>query len=153
MGYVRLGRKLGVGVRVASWMLRERATQSAPQTAQQVAQQAARIAIRASSAESGSIPRTAAGVRRGTRRFGERLWGPFAYAGGVVWLEVTGCFFAFFGLYFAQGAWRLRAAWRTGPDHEKMLFCLIAAVVFFYFAINSFYRARKKERQYRAKHD
>lgn len=145
MGYVRLGRKLGVGVRVASWMLRERAARSAPTGSQQ----AARTMRQEAPAQVTRGLRSVAGAKRGARRFGERLWGPFAHAGGVVWLEVTGCFFAFFGLYFAQGAWKLRADWRTGPDHEKMMVCLIAAVVFFYFCASSFYRARRKERRHR----
>ncbi|HTV04147.1 MAG TPA: hypothetical protein VME86_02180 [Acidobacteriaceae bacterium] len=130
----RVGRRIGVGMRVASGMLRDRAAR----TAQTVSQDAPAYAARSKAA--------AAGARRGARRFGESIWGPFVHAGSVLWLEITGVFFAAFSLYFVQSAWRLRAAWRTGPQHEKFLMYAAVAVVFLYFAVSSFYRAYKSQR-------
>jgi hypothetical protein len=126
----RLGRKVGVGVRVAGGMLRDRATQ----TAHSMQQQAPVYAERARA------------VKREGKRFGESIWGPFAHAGSVLWLEVTGLFFGLFGFYFAQNAYKLRHAWRGGSEQARFLvYCAITAV-FIYFAVSSFYRARRKER-------
>jgi hypothetical protein len=131
----RVGRKLGVGVRVASGMLRDRATQ----TAQTVRQDAPVYADRAQNA--------ASGAKTGAKKFGQSVWGPFAHAGSVLWLEVTGVFFAIFSLFFAQGVYRLRAHWRTGPGHERLLTYAVVTIVFMYFAVSSFYRAHRKQQK------
>jgi len=126
----RLGRKLGVGVRVASGMLRDRASQTADSIQQQAPVYAERARV----------------AKREGKRFGQSIWGPFVHAGGVLWLEVTGLFFGLFGLYFAQNAFKLRHQWQSGPQHLRFaVYCLIAAV-FFYFTVSSFYRARRKEK-------
>lgn len=138
----RVGRKLGVGVRVASGMLRDRATQTA-----QTVQQAAPAYIEQSTARTKGI---AAGLNKGTKRFGQSVWGPFVHAGGVLWLEITGLFFALFSLFFIQGVYRLRAAWRTGPNHQRLLIYAVVALIFLYFAASSFYRAHKKQRKRKA---
>jgi hypothetical protein len=130
---------MGVGARVASKMLRDRATQ----TTQTVQQNAPAYAARGKS--------TVAGARKGAKRFGESIWGPFAHAGSVLWLEVTGLFFALFALFFVQGAYRLRANWHSGPGHERLLIYVAVAVLFFYFAASSFYRARKKQQKRNAR--
>jgi hypothetical protein len=134
----RVGRKLGVGMRVVSGMLRDRASQ----TAQTVRQDAPNYAARTQSAVSG--------VKKGTKRFGEAVWGPFFHAGSVLWLEVTGLFFALFSLFFVQGVYRLRADWRTGPNHERLVIYTAVALVFLYFAVSSFYRAHKKQQKRQA---
>ena len=125
----RVGRKLGIGARVAGGMIRDGATQ----TAQTVRQDAPVYAARAKSA------------KQGAKKFGQSIWGPFVHAGSVLWLEVTGLFFALFSLFFIQGAYRLRAEWRSGPNHGRMLIYAAIALVFLYFAVSSFYRARKKQ--------
>lgn len=134
----RVGRKLGVGARVASGMLRDRAAQ----TAQTVSQDAPVYAARGKSA--------VAGVKKGTKRFGEAIWGPFVHAGSVLWLEITGLFFAIFGLFFVQGVYRLRADWRTGPGHQRLLIYAAVAIVFLYFAASSFYRAHRRQQRRKA---
>jgi predicted anti-sigma-YlaC factor YlaD len=133
----RFGRKLGIGVRVASGIFRDRATQ----TAHSMQQDAPAYAQRG--AERGR------GVARGARKFGQSVWGPFAHASGVLWLEVTGLFFAIFGLFFAQNAWRLRHAWRTGADHQHFVIYALVTLVFCYFTFSSFHRARRKEKKKR----
>lgn len=126
----RIGRKVGVGIRVASGMLRDRATQ----TAHSMQQQAPAYTERARA------------VKREGKRFGERIWGPFAHAGSVLWLEVTGLFFGLFALYFGQNAFKLRYEWRAGAQHVRFeVYCAITAV-FLYFAVSSFLNARRKER-------
>jgi hypothetical protein len=134
----RVGRKLGIGVRVASGMLRERAAQSA----QTIRQDAPAYVERTKAA--------ASGVKKGTKRFGESVWGPFVHAGSVLWLEITGLFFAIFSLFFIQGVYRLRADWRTGPNHLKLIIYAAVAILFLYFAVSSFYRAHVKQQKRKA---
>lgn len=122
-------------MRVASGLLRERAAQTARRDAPVYAERA---------------KATAVGLKRGGKRFGEAVWGPFVHAGGVLWLEITGLFFAIFCLFFLQNVYRLRADWRTGPNHEKFLIYAAVGVAFLYFSVSSFYRARKKQRKKRA---
>lgn len=131
----RVGRTIGVGVRVASGMLRDRAAQ----TAQTVRQEAPTHVARGIKA--------ASGAKRGAKRFGESIWGPFVHAGGLLWLEITGVFFAIFSLFFIQGAWRLHSAWQSGPRHDRFLMYAAIAALFFYFSISSFYQAYKKQRK------
>jgi hypothetical protein len=126
----RVGRKLGVGVRVAGGMLRDRAAQ----TTHSMQQQAPVYVERA---------RT---VKREGKRFGESIWGPFAHASGVLWLEVTGLFFGLFGLYFAQNAFKLRHAWQSGAEHQRFILYLLITLVFVYFTLSSFHRAQRKQR-------
>lgn len=126
-------------MRVASGMLRERAAHSMQQSAQTVRQDAPVYVARTKAA--------ASGVKKGTKRFGEAVWGPFVHAGSVLWLEVTGIFFAIFSLFFVQGAYRLRADWRSGPNHHKLIIYAAVAIVFLYFAVTSFYRAHKKQQR------
>ena len=135
----RLGRKLGIGVRLASGAVRDRAAQAAHSIQQEAPAYAERSAVQGRA------------VAAGAKKFGKSVWGPFAHAGGVLWLEVTGIFFALFGIFFAQGAWRMRHAWHSGPDHSRFLVYAAVTLVFFYFAFSSFYRARKKEKLKRTK--
>ena len=126
----RMGRKLGVGVRMASGMLRDRAVQTTDSMQQKAPVYAERATV----------------AKREGKKFGQRIWGPFAHAGSVLWLEITGLFFGLFGLYFAQNAFKLRHAWSTGSEHARfVVYCIITAV-FLYFTASSFYRARRKEK-------
>ena len=131
-----LGRRLGVGMRVASKMILERATQG-------------------SSAPAGKLPQApqpqvyaakGKAVVSGTRKFGESVWKPFAHASGVLWLEVTGLFFGIFTLFFASNTYKLRNEWDIGPDHQRFLVYSLVTLAFAYFTFSSFYRARKKEK-------
>ncbi len=130
----RVGRKLGIGVRVASGIFRDRASQAAHSMQQDAPTYAARSA------------QTGRAAAAGAKTFGKSIWGPFAHAGGVLWLEITGLFFFLFGLFFAQGAYRMRHAWHSGADQTRLLVYAVVALVFFYFTFSSFYRARKKEK-------
>jgi hypothetical protein len=143
-----LGRKLGIGVRVASKMLLARATQNTPPPAapsvSETVQQQATHPTQVYSARGKA-------VARGSRKFGEAVWGPFAHASGVLWLEVTGLFFAIFTLFFAVNAYKLRYEWAIGPDHQRFLVYSLVTLAFGYFTFSSFYRARQKEKLKRQK--
>jgi undecaprenyl pyrophosphate phosphatase UppP len=68
----------------------------------------------------------------------------------VLWLEFTGVFFGIFAVFAANGAWKLRANWHeTAGNHGEHVHLLLAAgmaVVFAYFCVSSFMRARRRER-------
>ena len=100
----KVGRTLGIGVRVASNMLRQRVEQAAEARASQPPAPSPPLSSRVITA------------KRGVKAFGQGLLGPFTHAGKVLWLEITGLFFALFALYFAQNVYRVRAAWRQGPE-------------------------------------
>jgi hypothetical protein len=146
MGSNTFARKLGIGVRVASQILREHsrtalensssaATPAAASAAESRVQRPARPAVQARN------------VGRATKRFGEAVWGPFVHVGSVLWLEVTGLFFGIFALFFAQNVYRLRhATTTTAPGHIKLLIYSALTVVFLYFTCTSFYRARRRSR-------
>jgi hypothetical protein len=80
---------------------------------------------------------------QGGRGFGRAFWKPFSAAGRALWHEITGLFFALFALFFAQGLWRLRDAWRFGPEHRHFVIDLMMTVVFLYFSISAFVRSRR----------
>ncbi|HZC44067.1 MAG TPA: hypothetical protein VE195_07830 [Acidobacteriaceae bacterium] len=88
----------------------------------------------------GELVRKAA---QGGRGFGRAFWKAFSDAGSALWHEVTGLFFALFALFFAQGLWRVRDAWRFGPEHRHFEIDLVMTVVFLYFSISAFVRSRR----------
>lgn len=115
---------------------------SAPRT-HQAARTAARTVVQAREVKQG--------LGRGSRRFGEAVWRPFVRLSGVLWLEVSGVFFGIFALLALGWGWKVRAAWHANPanaaDHRRLLGALFMLVLFGYFCISSFLRARRRERQ------
>jgi hypothetical protein len=90
-------------------------------------------------------------VVRGGKRFGETVWGPVARLSGVLWLEITGAFFGIFALFAAQAAWTHRGelagpatVHRNAWTHAAVFVGM--ALVFGYFCVSSFVRARRRER-------
>ena len=131
----KVGRTLGIGVRVASNMLRQRVEQAAE--------------ARESRPPAPSPPLSSRVVtaKRGAKAFGQGLLGPFTHAGKVLWLEITGLFFALFALYFAQNVYRVRAAWRQGPEHSHLLLYCALAAAFAWFSFSSFARAYRRNKR------
>ena len=157
----RFGRKLGIGVRVASRMAKERAAkaasapQSATQTASPAVPQQSNAAPRPSTPPPAPHPaknyaEPARRVGEGTRRFGKAFIGPLAHVSGTLWLEITGLFFALFAAFFGQNAWKIRASALHGPDHAHFLVATIAALVFAWFSISSFIKAERRSRKARS---
>jgi hypothetical protein len=91
------------------------------------------------------------GFRRGSKRFGEAVWGPFVRLSGVLWLEVAGVFFGIFALLAVGYLWKLRGAWHSGAanaaSHRSLMGALIMLALFGYFSVSSFVRARQRERR------
>ena len=65
------------------------------------------------------VRQTGKGLKQGTKRFGEAVWGPFVKLSGVLWLELTGVFFGIFAVFAAGGVWKMRGEWRqTAANHD-----------------------------------
>jgi hypothetical protein len=141
MDYEGTGRKLGTGVKVLRRMAQQRAQQRAEQQREQPQPAPAAATSRRDSREVGR----AAG--EGARRFGKAVAGPVVKTGHVLWLEVTGCFFAFFALGFAVEAWRARAGWQAGVEHRHFVAYVVFTAIFAYFSATSFLRARRRSRR------
>ena len=93
---------------------------------------------------------TKQGLGRGSRRFGEAMWAPFVRLSGVLWLEITGVFFGIFALFALGAMWKLRGEWHAtatnAESHRSLLGAVAMLVVFGYFCVSSFVRARRRER-------
>jgi hypothetical protein len=155
---VRLGRRLGIGTRLAAKVLRNQAQKassngsaSAAMPAAERRQQAARPPAAAQPRSTGTRSARQAvpsgnfilNAARGGRDFGRAFWKPFSAAGRALWHEVTGLFFALFALFFGQALWRFRGAWRSGPQHGYFIGCLVMTVLFAYFSVSAFVRSRR----------
>ncbi|HTD96748.1 MAG TPA: hypothetical protein VK627_07450 [Edaphobacter sp.] len=172
MDSVRFGRALGIGARAAAKTLVtavDAATSPNPSGASstsdtsagerpgkvtaaagQMGRQAARTTVRVQQATV-QVQQAGQGVKRGGKRFGEAVWGPFVKLSGVLWLEFTGVFFGIFAMFAGAGAWKLRGAWReTAANHDPHVHFLIAvvmAIVFGYFFVSSFMKASRRGRR------
>jgi hypothetical protein len=145
MGAETTGRKLGIGLRLAANAARKRASHTGAIPAS--------LPVQAKSIPAASALATskAKAMAQRTKRFGEAVWGPMAHTGSVLWLEITGLFFALFAAFFGQSMYKFRAAWKTGPDHTHFLIYSALTVLFAGFTVSQFYRARLKEKRNRAR--
>ncbi len=95
--------------------------------------------------------KTSEGVARGSKRFGEAVWRPFVKISGVLWLEITGSFFGLFTLFAGQAAWTHREdLYASTTNHEARVHAIVflaMTLVFGYFCLSSFLRARRRERR------
>lgn len=130
MNAEKIGRVLGIGVRVAGRVAGERLAGTAGQNAPP-------NSARAIAAPKGSATKRLARGAGGFLR-------PFARVGGALWLEVTGVFFLLFALAFVRALWQLRADALHGPEHWKFLGSATVVALFAYLALSSFWRARRK---------
>lgn len=137
-----IGRVLGIGMRVAGRVASQRLAGtgqserpvSRPVTVPGVGGHVAgRATGRTTGRATGSIARGVGGFIR-----------PFRRLGGILFLEVAGVFFLLFVLVFGTNAWRTRASFFHGPDHQKFLAAAVLMLVFVYLSVTSFWRARKK---------
>ena len=145
----KVGRALGIGVRVASKMVQQRvAAASEPQPSQNAARKSQPSprpsSVAGAPAKSGQRVATA---QRGLKAFWQAFMGPFTRAGSILWLEITGLFFALFTLFFVQSVYRVRGSWRSGPDHLHLLLYVVLAAGFGWFSASSFLGARRKSKQ------
>lgn len=147
----RFGRVLGVGARLAA------KTVAAAVDAAAAPNPSAKSPGAGTAGSGGSATRqvaaqvqqTGRGLKQGSRRFGEAIWGPFARLSGVLWLEFTGVFFGLFALSMGVGLWRQRGTLHAAGHEAQVRFLLLAgvALLFGYFCVSSFLRAGRKGRQ------
>ncbi len=79
---------------------------------------------------------------------GGAVWRPLKKFSGVLWLQVTGTFFALIAAYLSQGLWAHRAEWKAGSGEVRVYALHLAAfMVFAYFAVSNFVRAWLRERR------
>jgi hypothetical protein len=156
-----IGKKLGIGIRVAGRIAQQRAQQAGngqaqpqnPADSTSAAQQTAQSASQPSRMPSPAANYGARGreigksTHRFTRAAGRGVGGflrPFGRVGGILWLEVTGFFFGLFGLYFAVDMWRTRLSYAAGPQHGRFLIAAGLVLVFGYLSVSAFWRAKRK---------
>jgi len=84
-------------------------------------------------------------LARGVGRFVAVLLHPFAHAGHLLWLEITGVFFGLFALFFLSHGWQTvrTAGWRD--RHAEVYGGL--GVLFVWFTVSSFWQAKRKQRR------
>ncbi|HEY1741818.1 MAG TPA: hypothetical protein VGG18_01540 [Granulicella sp.] len=156
MDRVRFGRALGYGARHAAKTLLQAADAASTPAAKrpvganaersQPAQpQAARVAERVVQTQ-----RTVAATKKHAGKLGRSVWTPVARFSSVVWLQVTGLFFALIAMFLAQGAWKERAAMHlplSSHAAAKFYVLAVAFAAFAYFSVSNFVRAYLRERR------
>jgi hypothetical protein len=164
MDSVRFGRALGIGARLAAKTLVtavDAATAPNPSAGKTAGASAAAGSADQSKAEASGarlgekaarttahVKQTGQGLKRGGRRFGEAVWGPFVKLSGQLWLELTGVFFGIFAAFAASSAWKMRGELhQTAANHDAhghLLLTAAMAVVFGYFCFSSFVKANRR---------
>ena len=147
MDPVRLGRALGMGTReIAKTLVKAGEAVVAPNPGE-LGRKTARGVVQA---RAGVVQAktTAAGVKRGGKRFGEAVWGPMARLSGVLWLELTGVFFGLFALTAGMEVWKRRADFGVaGEPRQHAWFAVGMLAVFGWFMVTSFVRAARRGRR------
>lgn len=119
----------------------QQATTSASRTDTTLGQKAARTTVQ--------VRKTKENLSRGSKRFGEAIWGPFVKLSGVLWLEVTGVFFGLFVMVAVINTWKLLAKQHSIGlsllENRYLFFSIVMAVVFGYFCVSSFVRASRRQ--------
>lgn len=157
MDTVRFGRVLGLGARSAAKTLMQ-AVEAAkadgpPRTVSNPSEPpAASLRVAAdpmrpaplSSRTSRSAPQSS-GLTEGARQFHRLAIKPAARLTGALLLEIAGVFFGIFALYGANTMWRA-AGHSSAFQRRPFLGGVAMLVIFGYFSVSSFVRARRRER-------
>ena len=148
MDKVRLGRALGYGARHAAKSVVKAVDAASAPNPSRGGQRP--VAARPSVAAQVEQARTqVVQTRKHAGRLGKSVWSPLARFSSVLWLQVTGSFFAVIAAFLAQGVWKQRFAARMWGSTEATRFYIVAAVfvTFAYLAVSSFVRAWRRERR------
>ena len=166
MDSVRFGRALGVGARAAAKTLVtavDAATAASPSKSATGSSSASSVPRQASPARptttdaadrvvraAAQVQQVSAGLNRGSQQFKQSVLSPVKRLSGVLWLEFTGVFFGLFALSAGTAAWKLRGAlYEATANHDdrtKLFLAIGVALLFGYFCVSSFLRARQRER-------
>lgn len=163
MDRVRFGRALGKGARLAARTALE-AVDAATASAPDRGRGRAPGTVQPSAPRSTTPPSVPANGQRtalrvplislpsallpAARAAGAGVTSPLKQASRALWHELTGSFFALFALSFGAGVWHTRAALHSGVPGDRnrfAAFCLLG-LLFAYFSISSFARARRRAR-------
>jgi len=94
------------------------------------------------------VRQTGRGLKEGSKRFGEAVWGPFVKLSGALWLELTGVFFGIFAMFSSVSAWKMRGVLHEAAGsrdaHVRLVMAVAMAVVFSYFCVSSFVKANRR---------
>jgi hypothetical protein len=151
MDRVRFGRALGYGARHAAKTLMQAADAATtpspkrPGTPREPAAPVDRVAEKVVQTQ-----RTVEATKKHAGKLGRSVWTPLARFSSVVWLQVTGLFFALIAMFLAQGAWKERAAVHLPlGSHTAVKFYVLGAAfaAFAYFSVSNFVRAWLRERK------
>jgi hypothetical protein len=143
----RVGRALGIGVRVAARMAGQRLTAPAQSAIRSVPAAQSRPAV--NPASSGRAPtaapaQMAANAGRGLSQGIGGFLRPFRRVGGILWLEVTGVLFLLPVLVFSPTLWHESVAYAHTSDHRTFWVTAGIVAVFLYLGVSSFWRARRR---------
>jgi hypothetical protein len=138
MDRVRFGRALGYGARhaVKSLMQAADAATSPDPSAGRKGVVQTRQVVQQSAVQAGKLKRS--------------VWSPLAKFSGVLWLQVTGTFFALIATVLGAALWSRRTEFRMpagSHEAEKFYFLLVVFVAFAYFAVSNFVRAHRRDRK------
>jgi hypothetical protein len=143
MDRVRFGRALGIGARETAKALMKAADAAAAPNPE--------VTRKAGAAVAGKIEQvkvTTAGVKQGGKRFGEAMWGPFAKASSVLWLEVTGVLFGMFAAVAGVWAWNNRRDFMGSGLAAHQEWARVAMLgLFGYLTVSSYVRAARRNRR------
>ena len=138
-----IGRVLGIGVRVAGRIagqqINAQAQPSATAPSYRPAPSAAPVHTFAHGQAAAQKTKQLAAQARVASRSASGFLRPFRRLGGILWLEITGAFFLLFAILFVARLWQNWA----GTSHYGRAITSVAAAVFFYLGISSFWRARR----------
>ena len=137
----KIGRVLGIGVRVAGRIAGERlGGQEKPPSSPtrrtgsaSTAASAARSAGRATAQVSGGVSRGIGGFFKVVTRLG-----------GILFLEVTGAFYLILGVAFTPFLWKSWQAGLKGPGVWHFAVEALVTLMFLYLGLSSFWRARRR---------
>ena len=140
----KIGRALGIGLRVAGRVAGERLAAQGQRPVQTPPNQQVADTGAVSGTASRAAGRNTGQASRGLARGISGFLRPFGSVGRKLWLEITGVFFLLPVLLFGPWMWRTRASWEHGPDHRTFLISTVIVVLFLYLGISSFWRAWRK---------
>jgi len=146
MDRVRFGRALGYGARHAAKTLAQAADAASAPNPSRPPQQAATPSGTKATDATRRIP-DAQTVRAAGNQAKESLVTPVVRFSSVVWLQVTGVFFALMAFTMGAAAWRARAGMHaaTNPYSALKVYGYIAfCALFSYFTVSSFVRAARR---------
>ena len=148
MDKVRFGKALGKGAR-SLWEAAEAAAAPDPNPRSQDAAAGPPVSVQQAAVHVMEAHRTVHTAKRQVRGAakdaGKSMLAPVRKFSTVLWLQVTGSFFALVAMSLALGLWRMHSA--VGMSHERAMVVAVAAVIFSYFSVTDFVRAARRDRR------